>query len=199
MRSDLTLGAWLAGAVVLHLVLACAATVIETSDMVRLYAVVVAYAVPAGVGLCLAKRLRPWPAAAFVALVVAAHAVAAFSALAMTPTMGLTAAKLMKSGATAGLLGAGLSLFGLLGLRGVRPRPGSLALAASVTAILTAGGLLLVPALDAPPYMPRELGLPVILYLPWQIVFSLAVALVARPRTEPSRAGVRPSPEPATP
>jgi hypothetical protein len=105
----------------------------------------------------------------------------------------------MKSGATAGLLGAGLSLFGLLALRGIRPRPGSLALAASFTAILTAGGLLLVPALDAPPYMPRELGLPVILYLPWQIVFSLAVALVARPRTEPSRAGVRPSPEPATP
>ena len=103
----------------------------------------------------------------------------------------VSAAMMMRSGALAGVLGAGLSLFGLIGLRG-RPTLGALASAAASSLILGLSGLLLVPALDAP-QLPKELALPLLLYLPWQIVFSVAVALVGRP----SRSGVRLSPEPA--
>jgi hypothetical protein len=193
MRSDLTLGAWLAGAVVLHLIVASAAPLTDLPDMVQFYGVVAVYAVPAGLGLWLSGWLKPWAAAVFVALVVAAHAIAVVSALATMPTMGLTAAKVMRAGVLAGALGATLSLFGLVGLRIASGTRHALGLAAAFSLALTVCGLLLVPALDAPG-LPKEIALPLILYLPWQIVFSVAVALVARPR----RTGVRPSPEPAS-
>jgi hypothetical protein len=188
MRSDLTLGAWLAGAVVLHLATAACAPRAGLPEMAQFYGVILAYAVPAGLGLRLAGRLKPWRAAGFVALVVSAHAIAVVAAIAMTPAMGLSAGMMMRSGALAGALGAGLSLFGLALLRG-RPTLGVFALAAAFTAILALGGLLLVPALDAPA-LPKELALPLVLYLPWQIAFSVAVALI-------SRSGVRLSPAPA--
>ena len=192
MRSDLTLGAWLAGAVLLHLVVASAVTFSDLPDLTQFYGVVVVYAIPAGLGLWLAGWLRPWAAAGFVALVVAAHAIAVVAAISILPTMGLTAAKVMRGGALAGALGASLSLFGLIGLRVAAGTRRALGLAAAFSAVLTLCGLLLVPALDAPA-LPKEFALPLILYLPWQIVFSLAIALVARP----SRSGVRLSPEPA--
>ena len=190
MRSDLTLGAWLAGAVVLHL---AAASLTHLPDVAQFYGVIVAYAVPAGLGLWLSGRLKPWRAAAFTALVVAAHALAVVAAIATTPTMGLSAARVMQSGALAGAIGAGLSLLGLVGLLG-QPTLGAFARAAAFSAVLALCGLLLVPALDAPA-LPKELALPLILYLPWQIVFGVAVAFVARP----NRSGVLLSPEPATP
>ena len=191
MRSDLTLGAWLAGAVVFHFVAASYAPQIGLPEMGQFYGVILAYAVPASLGLWLAGWLKPWQAAGFAALVVAAHAIAVVAAISTTPTMGLSAIKMMRSGALAGVLGAGLSLFGLIGLRG-RPTLGAFALAAGFSLVLALCGLLLVPALDAP-QLPKELALPLILYLPWQIVFSVAVALIARP----SRSAVRLSPEPA--
>jgi hypothetical protein len=191
MRSDLTLGAWLAGAVVLHLVAASCAPQVGLPEMAQFYGVVVVYAVPAGLGLWRAGWLKPWQAAAFAALVVAAHAVAVVAAITTTPTVGLSAVKMMRSGVLAGVLGAALSLFGLVGLRG-RPTLGVIAGAAASSLFLALCGLLLVPALDAP-QLPKELALPLILYLPWQIVFSVAVASIARP----SRSAVRPSPEPA--
>lgn len=192
MRSDLTLGAWLAAAVVLHLIVASAAPLTDLPDAVQFYGVVAVYAVPAGLGLWLCGWLKPWAAAVFVALVVAAHAIAVVSALATMPTMGLTAAKVMRGGALAGALGASLSLFGLVGLRVAAGTRGALGLAAAFSLVLTLCGLLLVPALDSPG-LPKEIALPLILYLPWQIVFSVAVALIARP----SPFGVRPSLEPA--
>jgi hypothetical protein len=192
MRSDLTLGAWLAGAVLLHLAVACLATFTDLSDELQIYGVVVVYAIPAGLGLWLTGWLKPWAAAVFVALIVAAHAIAVVAAISTMPTMGLSAAKVMRGGALAGALGASLSLFGLLGLRVAVGTRRSLALAAAFSAVLALCGLLLVPALEAPS-IPKEFALPLILYLPWQIVFSFAVAAIARP----SPAGVRPSPEPA--
>jgi len=189
MRSDLTLGAWLAGAVLLHLVAASYAPRLGLPEIGQFYGVILAYAVPASLGLCLAGWLRPWRAAGFCVLVAAAHAVAVVAAISTTPTVGLSAAMMMRSGALAGVLGAALSLFGLIGLRGAAPAPRAFGLAALFSAILALGGLLLVPALDAPSF-PKELALPLILYLPWQIVFSVAVVLI-------SRAGLRPSPEPA--
>lgn len=197
MRSDLTLGAWLAGAVVLHLAVASLAPLTRLPDVVQFYGLIVAYAGPAGLGLYLAGSLKPWPAAAFTVLIVAAHALAVVAAIATTPTMGLTAARVMQSGALAGAVGAILSLFGLLGLRGVRPTPRTFMLATAFSAVLALCGLLLVPALDSPS-LPKGLGLPLVLYLPWQIVFSFAVALIARPAWL-SRPGARPSPAPATP
>jgi len=193
MRSDLTLGAWLAGAVVAHLVAASWAPGIGLPEIVQFYGVILAYAVPASLGLWLAGWLKPWQAAAFAALVVGAHAVAVVAAISTTPTIGLSAVKMMRSGALAGVLGACLSLFGLIALRG-RPTRQAFALAAGFSPVLALCGLLLVPALDAP-QLPKQVALPLILYLPWQIVFSVAVVLVARP----SRSGVRPSPAPATP
>jgi hypothetical protein len=180
MRSELTLGAWLAGAVVLHLAVAAFAPLADVPDVVQFYGVVVAYAVPAGLGLCLAGSLKPWQAAAFTALVVAAHALAVVAAIATTPTMGLSAARVMQSGALGGAVGASLCLFGLLGLRGAWPTPRTFMLAVAFSAVLALCGLLLVPALDSPS-LPKGLGLPLVLYLPWQIVFSFAVALIARP------------------
>ena len=194
MRSDLTLGAWLAGAVLLHLAAASAVTFTDLPDLAQFYGVVVVYAIPAGLGLWLAGWLKPWAAAAFVALVVAAHAIAVVAAISTMPTMGLTAAKVMRGGVLAGALGSSLSLFGLIGLRVEAGTRRALGLAAAFSAILTLGGLLLVPALDAPA-LPKEVALPLILYLPWQIIFCVAVAFVARP----SRSGVRLSPAPATP
>ncbi len=194
MRSELTLGAWLAAAVVLHLAAACAVTFTDLPDVAQFYGVVVVYAVPAALGLWFAGWLRPWAAAAFAVLVVAAHAVAVVAALATMPTMGLTAAKVMRGGALAGALGASLSLFGLIGLRIAAGTRGALGLAAGFSVVLTLCGLLLVPALDAPG-LPKEVALPLVLYLPWQIVFSVAVAAIARP----SHSGVRLSAAPATP
>ncbi|MGH6963595.1 MAG: hypothetical protein ACREE0_03845 [Phenylobacterium sp.] len=191
MRSDLTLGVWLAGAVMLHLVAASYAPRLGVGEMGQFYGVILAYAVPAGLGLWLAGWLTPWRAAGFAALVVAAHAVAVVAAISTTPTMGLSAAMMMRSGALAGVLGAGLCLFGLVGLRGGATL-GAFANAAAFSLGLAVCGLLLVPALDAP-QLPKELALPLILYLPWQIVFSVAVAVIARP----SRSDVRLSPEPA--
>ena len=40
MRSDLTLGAWLAGAVLLHLIVASIAPLTDLPDMVQFYGVV---------------------------------------------------------------------------------------------------------------------------------------------------------------
>ena len=177
---------------VLHLIVASAAPLTDLPDVAQFYGVVVVYAVPAGLGLWLSGWLKPWAAAVFVALVVAAHAIAVVSALATMPTMGLTAAKVMRGGALAGALGASLSLFGLVGLRVAAGTRLALGLAVAFSLTLTLCGLLLVPALDAPG-LPKELALPLILYLPWQIVFSVALGLIARP----SRSGVRPSPEPA--
>jgi len=198
MRSDLTLGAWLAGAVVVHLALADLAPFTDLPDVAQFYGLIVAYAVPAGLGLWFAGGLQPWPAAAFTVLVVAAHALAVVAAIATTPTMGLSAARAMQSGALGGAVGASLSLFGLVGLRGVRPTRRTLMVATAFSAVLALCGLLLVPALDSPS-LPKGLGLPLVLYLPWQIVFSLAIALIARPASSLSRPGARPSPAPATP
>ena len=194
MRSELTLGGWLAGAVILHLAAASLVPRIDLPDLVQFYGVIVVYAVPAGLGLWRAGWLKPWEAVVFALLVVAAHAIAVVAAIATMPTVGLTAAKVMQGGALGGLLGAGLSLFGLAALREGWPRPIAFALAAAFTVVLALCGLLLVPALDAPA-LPKELALPLILYLPWQIVFSVAVGLVARP----SRSGARLSTAPATP
>jgi hypothetical protein len=195
MRNDLTLGAWLAAAVVLHFATAACAPRLGLPEMAQFYGVVLAYAVPVALGLRLTGRLKPWRAVGFAALVVAAHAVAVVAAIAMTPTVGLSAAMMMRSGAVAGALGASLSLFGLVGLRGA-PTRSAFALAAAFSLVLTLAGLLLVPALDAPT-LPKELALPLVLYLPWQMVFSFAVALIARPAGGTSRSGARPSPEPA--
>jgi hypothetical protein len=194
MRSELTLGGWLAGAVLLHVAVASLVPRTDLPDLVQFYGVIVVFAVPAGLGLWRAGWLKPWKAAAFALMVVAAHAIAVVAAIATMPTMGLSAAKVMQGGALGGLLGAGLSLFGLAALRGGRLGPVALARAAAFTVALTLCGLLLVPALDAPA-LPKELALPLILYLPWQIVFSVAVGLVARP----SRSGARLSTAPATP
>lgn len=198
MRSDLTLGAWLAGAVFLHLAVAALAPLTDLPDVMQFYGVIVAYAVPAGLGLWRAGGLKPWPATGFTALVVAAHALAVVAAIATTPTTGLSAARAMQSGALGGAVGASLCLFGLMGLRGVRPTPRAFVLATASSAVLTLCGLLLVPALDSPS-LPKGLGLPLVLYLPWQVVFSVAVALIARPANILSRSGARPSPAPATP
>lgn len=192
MRSDLKLGAWLAAAVLLHLAVACAATFTDLPDELQIYGVVVVYAVPAGLGLWLTGWLKPWAAAAFVVLIAAAHAIAVVAAISTMPTMALTAAKVMRGGAFAGALGAGLSLFGLVGLRVAVGTRRALALAAAFSVVLALCGLLLAPALEAPS-IPKEFALPLVLYLPWQIVFSFAVAMVARP----SPSGVRLSPAPA--
>jgi hypothetical protein len=184
---------WLAIAVGLHLALASAASAADLPQTLQFYGLVSLYAAPAALGLVATGRLAPWRAIVWAALVVAANAAAVSLTMQGAPGYGEPAWKIAWSGGLGGLAGAGLSLFGLIALRGVRPLKAPLLWAAAGSAVLAVlgGGLclaLLIGGID----LLHAFALPVVLYLPWQVVFSLLVA-----RISPARAGSWPSDAPA--
>ena len=183
MRTSQALGPWLAVAVAAHLAVGCTAALAEIPQAVQFYGIILAYAAPAAVGLAAAGRLTPGRALAFAALVVVANGLAVTATLAAAPRLDDPIWKIVQTGALGGLVGAALSLFGLIALSGARPSARMLLAAAGGSAILSAlgGGLCLAAVADSLP-LSKALALPVVLYLPWQVVFSPVVAWLSSPR-----------------
>src|SRR6202012_4301677 len=100
MRTSWPLGAWLAVGVGLHLALACAASAWtpDAPQPLEFYGFVVAYAVPAALGLAAAGRLKARRAAAWGVLVVAANAAAVSLTLGGAPGYGAPVWKIAWSG-----------------------------------------------------------------------------------------------------
>jgi hypothetical protein len=192
MQTSGPIGVWLAAAVGLHLAVASAAAVADVPQAVQFYGVVLAYAAPAALGLAATGRLTPWRATAFAVLVAAANALAVSAAFATAPHYGDSIWMLTRPGAVGGLIGGVLSLFGLVALGGGKPPRPALLRAAGFSAILAAmaGGLCVAMFAEGLP-LTKALALPVVLYLPWQIVFSFAVARISSTAPWPSAAPAR--------
>lgn len=192
MRTSWPLGVWLAAAVGLHLAANSAIQLAPLPQALQFYGPIVFYAVPAALGLAATDRLAPWKAAVWAVLVVLAHSAAVFVTLKAMPGYSAPIWMLGPAGALGGLVGAAPTLLGLVALGGGRPPRRTLAWAAGGSVMLgvLGGGLCL--AFFAAVDLLHQLALPVVLYLPWQVVFSLLVA-----RISPARAGSWPSAGPA--
>jgi hypothetical protein len=180
-----------------HLAVASAAALANVPQAILFYGVVAAYAAPAALGLAATGRLTPWRATTFAGLVVAANGLAVSTALATAPRYSDSIWMLTRPGALGGLVGGALCLFGLIALGGGRSPREALLRAAGFSAILAAlgGGLCVAMFAEGLP-LTKAMALPVVLYLPWQIVFSLAVARISStapwPSAAPARRGRRP-------
>ncbi|THD70354.1 hypothetical protein [Phenylobacterium sp.] len=185
MRTSWPLSAWLAAAVVAHLATDSADQLAPLPQTLQLYGPIVSYAVPAAVGLAASGRLTPWRAAAWAVLVAGAHSAAVFVTFKATPGFNEPLWMLGPAGGLGGLIGAAPALLGLIALGGAKLSRRTLLWAAGGSATLAVlGGVLCLALFMGGVDLLRAFALPVVLYLPWQIVFSLLVA-----RISPARAG----------
>jgi hypothetical protein len=194
MPTSRSLRLWFVVAVGLHLVLYAITSAAHLPELVEFYGVIVAYAVPAALGLALGLRWPAWKAVVWAAAVIAAHSLAVFVFFSTKAPFGLSSKGSLggfnlidfaAAGAAAGLVGASLSLFALMALMGVRPRLRTLGLAVGASIGLAALGAGLCPLLVETLDTLQAFAVAVVLYLPWQIVFSLAVVAIAV--TRPAR------------
>jgi hypothetical protein len=178
-----SLGAWLAAAVVTHLAADSAIQLAPLPQALQFYGPIVFYAVPAALGLAATGRLTPWRAAAWAVLVGAAHSAAVFVTFKATPGFKEPLWMLGPAGGLGGLIGAAPTLLGLVALGGAKLSPRTLlsVVGASLT-LAVLGGCLCLALFVGGVDLLHGFALPVVLYLPWQVVFSLAVARLSSPR-----------------
>lgn len=194
------MSAWLAAAVVAHLAADSAIQLAPLPQTLQFYGPIVVYAVPAALGLAATGRLTPWKAAAWAVLVALAHSAAVFVTFKATPGYNEPIWMLGPAGALGGLVGAAPTLLGLVALGRAKPSRQTLLWAAGGSAVLgmLGGGLCL--AFFAAVDLLHQLALPVVLYLPWQVVFSLLVARISPAPAGSSAGPARPArPRPGSP
>jgi hypothetical protein len=186
MRTSWPLSVWLAAAVGLHFAADSAIQLAPLPQALQFYGPIVFYAAPAALGLAAARRLTPWRAAAWAVLVTVAHSAAVYATFKATPGFNEPLWMLGPAGGVGGLIGAAPTLLGLVALGGVKLARRTLlwAVGGSVALAVLGGCLCLVLFVGGVDLL-HGFALPVVLYLPWQIVFSLLVARISPARAQP--------------
>jgi len=139
---------------------------------------VIVYALVAGGGLAATGLLGPVQAALFAVLVSCAHAFAVWLAQNFSASDAWHLPEYMPNGFPGGLAGAAVSLFGLVLIaRGGRNAIVTAAIFTLVLAII--GGALLPVMLNDDVEHKMGAAQILLLYVPWQLVFSWAVARIA--------------------